>query len=61
MSRVLDSAGNEYHVEEVQRYCLLQLELFAAKSHSPFGWPMDRISDQPYGYAIHVSIVKDWR
>lgn len=60
MSRVSDPSGNEFWIEEVQRYCLEQLTEFESSRRGVFGWPMDRISDQPYGYAIHCSIVEDW-
>lgn len=57
MSRAFDPQGNEYYLEEVQHYCLTQLDLFVRRL---FSWPMDRIADQPYGHTIHCSIIEDW-
>lgn len=55
-----DPAGE--YLLEVQRYCLLQLDAYEKERGKSFlfGWPMDRIADQPYGYAVHCSIVRDW-
>jgi hypothetical protein len=58
MSSVWEPSGQEYWLEEVQRYCLDQLAQF--RQRSTFSWPMDRIADQPYGYTIHCSIVEAW-
>lgn len=46
--------------EEIQVFCLEQLDVWSSHRRSVFSWPMDRIAGKRYGYIIHVSIVEAW-
>lgn len=57
LASALSARTGPYDVAKVRATCLAYLDRY---EHQPFSWPLDGVSNEPWGYRVHTSCVGAW-